>query len=70
MLETYERAHLEILTLRTLTGEYCKVLNTNLRKWLDIPIRKKSTYTQERYMFIKIGNSDFWLYETEWNGQV
>ena len=36
------RAHIEILTLRTFTGEYCIVLNINLRKWLDIPIYKKS----------------------------
>ena len=62
-------AHFEVLTLRTFTGEYCKVLNIILRKWLDIPIRKKSTYTQ-KCMFIKIGNSDFWVDEIEWNGQV
>ena len=63
------KAHFEILTLRTFTGEYCKVLNINLRKWLDIPIFKKSTYTQ-KCMFIKIGNSDFWVDEIEWNEQV
>ena len=61
------RAHFEILTLRAFTGEYCKVLNISLRKWLDIPICKKSTYTQ-KCMFIKIGNSDFWVDEIEWNG--
>ena len=47
------RAHFEILTSRNFTGEYCKVLNINLRKWLDIPMCKKSTYTQ-KCMFIKI----------------
>ena len=63
------RTHFQILTLRTFTGEYCKVLNISLRKWLDIPISKKSTYTQKG-MFIRIDNSDFWLDESEWNGQV
>ena len=61
--------HFKILTLRTFTGEHCKVLNVSLRKWRDIPICKKSTYTQ-KCMFIKIGNSDLWVGEIEWNGQV
>ena len=60
------RAYFEILTLRTFIGDYCKVLNINLRKWLDIPFCKRSTYTQKG-MLIKIGNSDFWLDEIEWD---
>ena len=67
---TNMKAHSEILSLRTFTGEYCKVLNINLRKWLDIPpICKKSTYTQ-KCMFIKIGSCDFWVDEIEWDEQV
>ena len=63
-------AHFEILTFRTLTGEYCKVLSINLRKWFDIPpICEKSTYTQN-CMFIKIDNSDFLLDKIEQNGHV
>ena len=64
------RAHFEILTLRTFTGNNCKIaLGINLRKWLDILICKKSKYTQ-KCMFIKTGNSDFWVDKIEWNGQV
>ena len=63
------KVHSEILALRTFTGVYCKVLDINWRKWLDIPSFKKSTYTQ-KCMFIKIGNSDFWVDKIEWNGQV
>ena len=57
------RAHFEILALRTFTGEYCKVLNINLRKWLDIFMSKKSNIFTQKCMFIKIGNSDFWVDE-------
>ena len=35
----------------------------------DIPIYKKAIFAQY-YMFIKIGNSDFWVDEIEWNRQV
>ena len=68
-VRTYE-SQFEILTLTTFTGEYCKVtLDIHLKKWLEIPIYEKFTYTQY-YMFIKVGNSDFWVNEIEWNDQV
>ena len=36
---------------------------------VDIPFCKKSTYTQ-KCMLIKIGSSDFWVDEIEWNEQI
>ena len=35
----------------------------------DIPICKTSIYTQY-CIFIKTGNSDLWVDEIEWNGQL